>query len=203
MLNLTISKYGEMSKSRGVVRVIGAVRKSPATGSALRRNHAQSSRRHDRRLAGVTSGRIGIAHLVEGMRDQARADHLRRDAASEAQRTLAKAARHEAHRQEVPREVDQVLDVVAVADLDDDVVEDRPQVVAVQVVGPTDADVAVEILRERRGDDALLTNASTIKMLRVVPELGLAARDGAPGCAARARRRRRSRRATTSSASGT
>src|SRR5439155_634317 len=122
------------------------------------------------------------ADVLEGAGDQARAHHLGRQPASEIERATPEAARDETHRKEIAREVEQVLQVVARAELRDHLVEDALQVVALQAVRPADADVEGRVFRERRGDDPLLQGLDdqVLGILTVRPHQLLAPRREPP-----------------------
>jgi hypothetical protein len=100
-------------------------------------------------------------------------DHLRRQPASELERVASEAARHETHWQEVSGQVDQVLDVVSVADLPDDVVENQPQV---RRGGGCRAGIPEYWIRgyfeSGEATTPSSTSASTTRVLGVIAELG-------------------------------
>src|SRR5206468_8071422 len=94
------------------------------------------------------------ADVLEGAPDDARADDLRREAAPELERAAAEAARDQAHREEVARQVEDVLHVVAEPDLRDHLVQDALEILALEPDRAADAKVEAGILGERRGEHA-------------------------------------------------
>src|SRR6266700_6125782 len=89
-----------------------------------------------------------------GAPDDARADDLRREAAPELERAAAETAGDQAHREEVARQVEDVLHVVAEPDLRDHLVEDALEILALEPDRAADAKVEAGILGERRGEHA-------------------------------------------------
>ena len=95
------------------------------------------------------------AHLPERLGEQRRADRLGRDAAAEVERVLLQPRRDQVEREEIAGQVEEVAPVVRVADPGEDVVDDDLAVFGAQSDGPADPDVEVDVLDERRDDDAL------------------------------------------------
>src|SRR3989442_1371842 len=131
----------------GVVAEAGAAylvcgRRGQAVGQATRRG--RRGRRRGR-------GQDREADVLEGAPDDARADDLRREAAPELERAAAEAARDQAHREEVARQVEDVLHVVAEPDLRDHLVEDALEILALEPDRAADAKVEAGVLGERRG----------------------------------------------------
>src|SRR6059058_4592070 len=111
------------------------------------------------------------ADVLEGPPDDARADDLRREAAPELERAAAEAARDQAHREEVARQVEEVLHVVAQPDLRDHLVQDALEVLALQPDRAADAKVEARVLGERRGEHAFEERLDH-HVLGVAPVLG-------------------------------
>jgi len=111
------------------------------------------------------------ADVLEGPPDDARADDLRREAAPELERAAAEAARDQAHREEVARQVEDVLHVVAQPDLCDHLVQDALEILALEPDRAADAEVEAGILGEGRGEHALEQRLDH-HVLGVAPVLG-------------------------------
>src|SRR5262249_29899765 len=111
--------------------------------------------RRPREGAGRERGEDREADVLESAPDQARADDLRGQPAPELEGAAPEAPRDETHREEVPREVPDVLQVVAVPELGEDLVEDAAQIVPLQSLRSADGQVHVRVLGHRRGEDPL------------------------------------------------
>jgi hypothetical protein len=95
-----------------------------------------------------------IAHGAESVGDQRRANQPRRIARAERDHAPPPALRQR-HRQQIAQQVDDVLQVVGEADARDGIGAHRRAVRLAQPHRPADAGVKPDILRQRRGDDAL------------------------------------------------
>ncbi|ODM82993.1 hypothetical protein A6452_18650 [Bradyrhizobium elkanii] len=99
-------------------------------------------------------GQDRIAHGVERLRDQRRADDLGRIAGAERDHAAAPALR-DRQRKQIAREIDDVFGVVAEADAVDGVAAHRGAVLERQSDRTAEAGVVGEIFRQRRGGHAL------------------------------------------------
>ncbi|MCY1529818.1 hypothetical protein D9M68_649840 [compost metagenome] len=100
-------------------------------------------------------GQDGVEHRLEGLRDQGGADRARGVAAAHRQQAAAPAHRHRRCGQQVAREVQDVLEVVAVTDAHHGETTDRLGLVDAQAGGPADAAVQSRVGAQRHGAHAL------------------------------------------------
>ena len=98
-------------------------------------------------------GQDRIAHRIEGLRDQRRADDAGRMAGAHAHHLAAPALRHRQRHQEA-HQVDDVLDVIVEADALGRIGADARAVFRRQPGRPADAGVIARIFRQRRTDHA-------------------------------------------------
>src|SRR5712692_10717608 len=83
-----------------------------------------------------------------------------------------KAAWHQADRQKVTRQVENILEVIPVAKLAEHVVQDDSQMILPQVVRTAHADVEIEVLRQRGDDHSALNQRLGQEKIDLVAERG-------------------------------
>src|SRR5271157_1031857 len=104
----------------------------------------------------LTDGRDdGKAHLREQLAQQARADDLGRSCTPEVERRSPEAPGNQRERQEIASEIHEIAQVVAPAHGRDRLIQDHLEIVWTQTVGPTNAEVEIDVLGERRDDHPL------------------------------------------------
>ena len=108
--------------------------------------------------------------LAEQATDQARADHLSRRPAAEAQHAPPEAGRQQGQADQVDRELDHVAQVVAEPDRRHGLAHHPIEVGAAQPVRSADAEVVVRVLRERGGHHTVGQRLDH-QMARVVAEV--------------------------------
>src|SRR5262249_32084982 len=94
-------------------------------------------------VAGRQRGKDREPDVVDGAPDETRADDLRRQPAAELEGAAPEPPGNQAHREEVPRQVEDVLQVVVVFELREDLVEYPAEVVPLESHGAADAEIQV------------------------------------------------------------
>src|SRR5581483_32204 len=141
----------------------------PRSHRAPPRNDPRSGNRAVGQL--LEAGNDRKADAVEAGGNQARADNPGRLSASEPERAAAETARHEADRQEVAGQVNDVLDVVSAADAAQRLVHHLGEVGGGKIVGAAYADIEIAVLAQGRKNHAAFDQCFDQQVARILAEL--------------------------------